>query len=174
MSLHRLTLPPVLLVLLALCACQAPRESTPWPSVGGDWRGTHYSPLETINRDTVARLGFAWQYATGTRRGMEATPVVVDGVLYASGVAGRVYALDAATGAERWHFEPRIDMQVVRGSCCDQVNRGVSVWQGRVYVASLDGWLYALDARSGAVLWRADTIVDRHRAYTSTGAPVLV
>ena len=170
MSLRRGTAP---LVLLALCACQATPPDGQWPKVGGDWRGAHYAALETINRGNVARLGFAWQYATGTRRGMEATPVVVDGVLYASGVAGRVYALDAATGAERWQFEPHVDLQVVRGSCCDQVNRGVSVWQGRVYVASLDGWLYALDAHRGTVLWRVDTIVDRHRAYTSTGAPLI-
>jgi quinohemoprotein ethanol dehydrogenase len=170
MKLHRVALP---VVLLALCACQAHHQDNQWSYLGGDWRGTHYSPLETINRDTVSRLGFAWQFATGTRRGMEATPVVVDGVLYASGVAGRVYALDAASGVEQWRFEPAVDMQVVRGTCCDQVNRGVSVWQGRVYVASLDGWLYALDAANGRVLWKVDTIIDRKRAYSSTGAPLI-
>ncbi len=163
------------LALLALCACQRQpqQQDAQWPAVGGDWRGMHYSPLATLNRDNVARLGFAWQFATGTNRGMEATPVVIDGVLYASGVAGRVYALDAASGAEKWRFEPVIDMQVTRATCCDQVNRGVAVLQGRVYVASLDGWLYALDAASGKIVWKVDTIVDHKRGYTSTGAPVI-
>jgi quinohemoprotein ethanol dehydrogenase len=162
--------------VLALCACQ-PQTPQPqdaqWPAVGGNWRGMHYSPLTTINRDNVARLGFAWAYSTGTRRGMEATPVVIDGVLYASGVAGRVYALDAASGAQHWRFEPALDMQVARATCCDLVNRGVAVAAGRVYVASLDGWLYALDAASGKVVWKVDTLVDRKRGYSSTGAPVI-
>jgi quinohemoprotein ethanol dehydrogenase len=151
----------------------ADKEPEQWLTPGGGWRGMHYSPLTDINRDTVAGLGFAWEFATGTHRGLEATPVIVDGVLYVSGVAGRVYALDAATGAQRWRFEPAVNLQVVRGTCCDQVNRGVAVWQGRVYVASLDGWLYCLDAADGHVLWKADTIVDHSRAYSSTGAPLI-
>src|SRR5690606_19933651 len=97
--------------------------------------------------------------------------IVVDGVMYTSGVAGRVYALNAATGEELWAFTPQVDMQVNRAACCDMVNRGVAVWQGKVYVAALDGILYALDAATGAVVWQADTIVDRSRGYSSTGAP---
>ena len=142
-----------------------------WLTTGGDWRGTHYSRLGEINAGNVDALGFAWSFDTGTNRGLEATPIVVDGVMYTSGVAGRVYALDAANGALRWRFEPNVDLQVARAACCDLVNRGVAVWRGKVYVASLDGWLYALDARSGAVLWKADTFIDRKRGYTSTGAP---
>jgi quinohemoprotein ethanol dehydrogenase len=148
-------------------------EPEQWLTPGGGWRGTHHSALADINPATLARLGFAWEFATGTRRGLEATPVAVDGVLYTSGVAGRVYALDAATGALRWRFEPRVDLQVVRGTCCDEVNRGVAVWRGRVYVASLDGWLYCLDAADGKPLWKVDTIADRTRAYSSTGAPLI-
>jgi quinohemoprotein ethanol dehydrogenase len=102
---------------------------------------------------------------------LEATPVVVDGVLYTSGVAGRAYALDAATGREIWRFEPAQDMQVNRYACCDMANRGVAVAHGKVYVSALDGWLYALDAKSGRMVWKADAIVDRNRGYTSTGAP---
>jgi quinohemoprotein ethanol dehydrogenase len=151
----------------------AAAEPGEWLTVGGGWRGGHYSALDTITPANVGQLGLAWAFETGTRRGLEATPVVVDGVLYASGVAGRVYALDAATGTVRWRFEPAVDLQVVRGTCCDQVNRGVAVWQSRVYVATLDGWLYALDARDGRVVWKADTIADRARAYSSTGAPVV-
>ena len=93
--------------------------------------------------------------------------MVIDGVMYTSGNLGRVYALDAATGEELWTFEPEVDMQVNRFACCDQANRGVQVHDGKVFVGSLDGWLYALDAKTGAVAWKADTIADRKRGYTS-------
>ncbi len=146
-------------------------EPGQWLTGGGGWQAMHYSALTDLTSANVQRLGLAWEFDTGTTRGLEATPVVVDGVMYASGVAGRVYALDAASGALRWRFEPVVDLQVTRGSCCDQVNRGLAVWRGRVYVGALDGWLYALDAASGRVLWKSDTFVDRARAYTSTGAP---
>lgn len=142
-----------------------------WLTTGGGYGETHYSGLEAINTSNVSRLGYAWGFDTGTERGLEATPIVVDGVMYTSGVAGRVYALDAVTGKLLWRFEPRINPRVYRSVCCDSVNRGVAVWQGRVYVAALDGVLYALDAASGRVVWSADTIIDRSRGYASTGAP---
>ncbi len=142
-----------------------------WLTTGGDAGKSHYSTLTDLNTATAGRLGFAWDHDLGTSRGMEGTPIVVDGVMYASGIAGRVYALDAATGAERWTFTPEVDMQANRGACCDMVNRGVAVWQGRVYVAALDGILYALDARDGHVLWQAPTIDDKGRGTSSTGAP---
>jgi quinohemoprotein ethanol dehydrogenase len=151
-----------------LAADQRPEE---WLTTGRDFGKSHYSPLTDINTDTAGRLGLAWSYRTGTDRGLEATPIVVDGVMYTSGVAGRVYALDAGTGRQIWKFEPKVDLQVVRGTCCDQVNRGVAVWKGKVYVAALDGVLYALDAKDGSVVWKADTIVDHKRGYSSTGAP---
>jgi quinohemoprotein ethanol dehydrogenase len=91
--------------------------------------------------------------------------------MYTSGVAGRVYALEAATGKELWRFEPQVDMQVNRTVCCDMANRGVAVARGKVYVSALDGWMYALDARTGAVAWKSDAVVDRNRGYSSTGAP---
>jgi quinohemoprotein ethanol dehydrogenase len=178
----------LLVALLALCACQQPAAQrrpqawidearlaaiTPdeWLTGGRDAGKSHYSPLAQIDRASVARLGVAWDYRTGTSRGLEATPIVVDGVMYAAGVAGRVFALDAATGKPLWTFVPPVDMQVVRGTCCDLVNRGVAVWKGKVYVAAFDGWLYALDARTGAVVWKQDSFVDRKRGYSSTGAP---
>jgi quinohemoprotein ethanol dehydrogenase len=146
-------------------------EPGSWPTTGRDFGKTHYSPLGLINEQNVGRLGLAWQLATGTSRGMEATPIIIDGVLYTSGVAGRVYALDAATGKELWRFEPPVDNKVNRGSCCDMVNRGVAVWHGKVYVAAFDGILYALGAADGKVLWQAQTIDDKVRGYSVTGAP---
>ncbi len=146
-------------------------EPGAWLTTGRDAGKTHYSPLDAVNRQTAARLGFAWELKTGTNRGMEATPVVVDGVMYTSGVAGRVYALDAATGRLLWQFEPPLKLKNARGSCCDLVNRGVAVWNGKVYVASFEGILYALDAKDGSVRWQADTFIDHGRAYSITGAP---
>jgi len=146
-------------------------EPGQWLTSGRDSGKTHYSPLDLINEQNAGRLGFAWQYETGTARGMEATPIVADGVLYTSGVAGRVYALDAATGKQLWKFEPQVNGKVNRGACCDMVNRGVAVWRGRVYVAAFDGVLYALNAADGKVIWQADTIDDKQRGYSVTGAP---
>ncbi|MET0279760.1 MAG: PQQ-dependent dehydrogenase, methanol/ethanol family [Steroidobacteraceae bacterium] len=146
-------------------------EPGQWLTTGRDGGKTHYSPLDQINHETVARLGFAWELKTGTNRGMQATPVVVDGVMYTSGVAGRVYAVNAATGAQLWQFEPPLQLRNARGSCCDIVNRGVAVWNGKVYVGSFEGGLYALDAKDGKVLWQVDTFIDHERAYSITGAP---
>ncbi len=146
-------------------------EPGEWLASGRDAGSTHFSPLTTIDRNSVARVGFAWEYRTGTNRGMQATPLVIDGVMYTSGVAGRVYALDAATGQLLWQFEPPLALKNARGSCCDIVNRGVAVWNGKVYVGSFEGVLYALDAKDGKVLWQADTFIDHERAYSITGAP---
>jgi len=142
-----------------------------WDNPGGDWAGSHFSRLTDITPANVEQLGLAWEYDLGTARVQEATPVVIEGVMYTSGNLGRVYALNAATGEELCKFEPEVDMQVNRAACCDQANRGVQVADGKVFVASLDGWLYALDARTGEVEWKTDTIADRKRGYTSTGAP---
>lgn len=151
----------------------ADAEPSQWFTSGRDWRGTYYSPLQRIDASNVSKLGFAWDYKLGTRRGLQATPIVVDGVMYIVGNWGRVYALEAATGKERWTFIPTVDGQYARYACCDVVNRGLAVWQGRVYVTSTDGWLYALDADDGNVVWRADTFAERGKGkhYTTTGAP---
>jgi len=149
----------------------ADKDPNQWFTTGRDLSKGHYSPLAQISRSNVSRLGFAWDYDTHTQRGLEATPLVVDGVMYTSGSVGQVYALNAKTGRELWTFDPKNDLRVNQRACCDEVNRGVAVWKGKVYVASFDGHLFALDAGTGSTLWKVDTIVDRKRAYTSTGAP---
>ncbi|HVW70462.1 MAG TPA: PQQ-dependent dehydrogenase, methanol/ethanol family [Steroidobacteraceae bacterium] len=149
----------------------AATDAGDWLVSGRDQEGTYYSPLERINAQNVSRLGFAWQYDLGTHRGQEATPIVVDGVMYTSGTWGYVYALDARTGHELWRYDPVAKHLAARNPCCDLVNRGVAVWKGRVYVASVDGRLHALDAATGKKIWEADTIADHKLPYTSTGAP---
>jgi quinohemoprotein ethanol dehydrogenase len=146
-------------------------EPENWFTGGRDKNGTYYSPLKLINAGNVTRLGFAWQYVLDGGRGQEATPIVVDGVMYTSGSWGYVYALDAATGHELWRFDPMANYPAARHPCCDMVNRGVAVWKARVYVASVDGRLHALDARSGQKLWEVDTITDHSLPYSSSGAP---
>ena len=154
---------------------RAASEPEQWFTGGRDQAGTYHSPLTQIDTTNVERLGFAWQFTLDTSRGLEATPIVIDGVMYAAGNYGRVYALDARSGRELWRHVPIIDGPWARHACCDVVNRGLAVWQGRVYVGTLDGWLEALDARNGALLWRVDTLVGRERRlpYTVSGAPLI-
>jgi len=149
----------------------AAAEPGNWFAAGRDQEGTYYSPLGRINSRNVGKLGFAWQYDLGTYRGQEATPIVIDGVMYTSGTWGYVYAVDAATGKQLWRYDPQATHLAARHPCCDLVNRGVAVWKGRVYVASVDGRLHALDAATGQKVWDADTIIDHAMPYSSTGAP---
>jgi quinohemoprotein ethanol dehydrogenase len=148
-------------------------EAGNWFLDGADWRKSFYSPLESINAKNAGKIGFAWQFKTGTYRGMEATPVVVDGVMYVTGTWGVVYALNAVMGKLIWSFDPRNDGMAGRVACCDVVNRGVAVWKGVVYVGSMDGRLFALDATTGRKIWVVDTIEDHSQPYTSTGTPLI-
>jgi len=150
----------------------ADSEPQNWLTGGRDAGGSYYSPLAIINASNVMRLGFAWQYDLGVPlRGQEATPLVVDGVLYTSGTWGYVYAIDAATGRERWRYDPQVESFAARNPCCDLINRGVAVWKTKVYVASVDGRLHAIDAVTGKKVWVTDTITDHKLPYSSTGAP---
>ena len=151
----------------------ADKNADDWLTLGRDYKQSYYSPLHAINKETVTRLGFAWQHEIENISGLEATPIVVDGILFVSGPRGAVYAVNAKNGEELWHFKPQIDTTQLSKVCCGQVNRGVAVWQSKVYVASIDGYLYALDAATGNQLWKVDTITDRQRGYSITGAPYI-
>jgi quinohemoprotein ethanol dehydrogenase len=147
-----------------------------WTQAGHDWAGTFHSSLKDINTTNVASLGFAWDYKLGTHRGLEATPIVVAGVLYTSGNFGRVYALDATTGRQIWVYDPGVDGQAGRYACCDAVNRGVAFSKGCVYVAALDGYVHAINAATGQRIWKADAFPSRGDAkapLTLTGTPII-
>ena len=148
-------------------------ESEPgnWLAYGRSYEEQRFSPLDQINRETVSQLGLAWFRDMRTTRGLEATPIIVDGMMFVSSSWSRVYALNAVTGEEIWAFDPKVPRQWGRRACCDVVNRGVAVYEGRVYVGTIDGRLIALDAASGEVIWKVDTLIDRSRFYTITGAP---
>lgn len=178
--------------LLSLAACQGNAESDPtslgdpanslpmmiaeaddqsWFTTGGQFSETHFSTLDAINRDTVKDLGFAWEFPLYTTRGIESTPVIVDGVVFGTGTWGSVYAVDGRTGEEIWVFDPDVDRQISKDACCGLVNRGVAVWDGLVYVGSLDGVLYALNKDTGEIVWQADTFEGEPGRKSITGAP---
>jgi len=148
-------------------------DASDWLAHGRTWDEQRHSPLDQIDASNVAELGLAWAFATGSKRGLEATPIVVDGVMYATGTWSVVYAIDAATGEVRWFYDPKVPRAKGRDACCDVVNRGVAVWKGRVYFGSLDGRLIALDAANGELVWETLT-VDPSKPYTITGAPRVV
>jgi quinohemoprotein ethanol dehydrogenase len=149
----------------------AAAEPGNWLSFGRTYEEQRHSPLTQINRETISDLGLAWYKDMGTNRAQEATPIVVDGIMFFTSSWSRVYAIDAKSGEELWMFDPEVPGEVARKACCDVVNRGVAVYKGRVYVGSLDGRLIALDAATGKEVWEVDTIIDRTRFYTVTGAP---
>lgn len=142
-----------------------------WPSYGLDYAETRFSKLDRINAANVKDLGLAWTYNLESTRGVEATPLVVDGVMYVSASWSVVHAIDTRTGKRLWTFDPKVDKSHGYKGCCDVVSRGVALYQGKVFVAAFDGRLIALDAASGRKLWEKDTIADHKRAYTITGAP---
>jgi len=127
----------------------ADRNPEQWAAMGRTLNGTYYSPLSQINTSNVDKLGFVWQFKTGTYRGMDATPLFVDGVLYFPGIWGSVYALDAATGNENWRFTPKNDGQFAKWAASDVVTRGIAVLNGRVFTISTDCHLFSLNAATG-------------------------
>jgi quinohemoprotein ethanol dehydrogenase len=144
-----------------------------WLSYGHGYSEQRYSRLDQINDENIAGLTLAWFTELDTNRGQEATPIIVDGVMYTSTAWSKVYALDAATGKILWQFDPENDGAKGVHACCDVVNRGVAVWKGRVYVGTIDGRLIALDAKTGAKVWDVVT-VDQSKPYTITMAPRVV
>ena len=151
----------------------AAKSNGEWLSYGRTYDEQRHSPLDKIDASNVGQLGLAWMYEFDTDRGQEATPVMVDGVLYTTTAWSKVFAFDAKTGALKWSYDPKVDGKKGFDACCDVVNRGVAVWKGRVYVGALDGRLIALDAGTGKEVWSVQT-TDTSRPYTITGAPRVI
>jgi quinohemoprotein ethanol dehydrogenase len=162
--------------VLALGACRSSNSSKPisdstdWSLYGGTYDEQRFSPLKQINEQNVEKLGLVWSHEFGTHRGLEATPLVVNGVIYTTVEWSVVYALDARTGQVLWTYDPKVPRARARTICCDVVNRGVALYHGKVYVGTLDGRLIALDAKSGSPVWDVVT-VDQSKPYSITGAP---
>ena len=148
--------------------------SKDWPTIGLDFAETRFSKLNQITTDNVKNLGLMWSYDLESVRGVEATPLVVDGIMYVTASWSVVHAIDARTGKRLWSYDPQVPRKDGYKGCCDVVNRGVALYKGKVYVGSYDGRLIAIDATSGRKVWEQDTIVDRSHSYTITGAPRVV
>lgn len=180
---------PVCLVLLLLTGCQTDLSATS-PSRGvdasrlreadsspGDWlmdgrnyQAQRYSPLTQINEHNVKDLGLAWFRELDTFRGVEATPLVVDGVLYNISAWNITTAYDARNGKQLWTFDPQVPRQWGRYACCEPVARGLAYWNHTVIIATLDGRLIALDSRKGTPVWSVQTF-EHDWPYSITGAP---
>ncbi len=145
-----------------------------WLSNGLDYTAKRFSPLDQISSANVDKLGLAWSYPLDSIRGVEATPIVVDGTMFVTAPWGIVHAVNAKTGDKLWSFDPHSPRTDGYKACCDIVNRGVAVYKGKVYVGSPDSKLFALDAASGKVLWSVNTSPDSARPYTLTGAPIVI
>ncbi|MEZ4334303.1 MAG: PQQ-dependent dehydrogenase, methanol/ethanol family [Myxococcota bacterium] len=177
----RIAGPTLALFLATACAREAERAAiAPSDAPDVDWAlhgltpdEQRYSLLAQIDEDNVARLGLAWQYDLETTRGVEATPLVVDGVMVVTGPWSVVHALDARSGRALWQYDPSVPRQKALDACCDVVNRGVAAADGRIFVGTLDGRLVALDAATGRPIWETLTF-DPEQPYTITGAPRVV
>ena len=151
----------------------ADKDQANWLTHGRTYSEQRFSPLNQINDKSIANLGLAWEASLETFRGIEATPIVVDGAMYVTGSWSKVYAFDAKTGQRKWAYDPQVLPEKAAHACCDVVNRGVAVYNGKVFVGTIDGRLIALDAASGQPIWSTQT-VDVDKPYTITGAPRVI
>ena len=156
----------------------ADSEPGNWMSYGRTYDEQRFSPLKQINAQNVNQLHLAWHYdLDAAHRAQESTPIVVDGVMYLTSAWSKVFALDPSTGKELWVFDPAVPGATGVKGCCDVANRGVAVWNGRVYVGTFDGRLVALDSATGKQVWSVSTVDDSDadpQSYTITGAPRVV
>jgi quinohemoprotein ethanol dehydrogenase len=153
-----------------LGAASTGKDAGQWMSYGRTWDEQRFSPLDQINEGNVSRLGLAWYDDHNTFRGLQGTPLYVDGVLYNVSVWNVVTAYDGHNGKVLWTFDPKVARQWARLACCGPSARGIALWQGKVYIGALDGRLIAVNARNGHEVWSVQT-VDSTQAYSITGPP---
>jgi len=148
------------------------RDAANWPSYGRTHSEQRFSPLTKITADNAKQLGLAWFADLDTNRGQEATPLVIDGVMYVSTAWSMVKAYDAATGKLIWSYDPEVPRELGVKGCCDVVSRGVAAWKGKIYVGTFDGRLVALDARTGKPVW--SVVTGDQSNLTITQAPRVI
>jgi quinohemoprotein ethanol dehydrogenase len=148
----------------------ADQDAGNWISDGRTYSAQRYSPLGQINEKTVGKLGLAWSAELDTFRGVEATLLFIDGTLYNVSAWDVVTAYDARSGKPLWTYDPDVPREWGRYACCEPVSRGLAAWKGKIIVATLDGRLIALDARTGKPVWTTQTF-DKSQPYSITGAP---
>jgi len=149
----------------------ADEEPGQWMLEGRTYDNQRFSPLKQINMENVSGLGLAWYADFDSNRGQEATPLAIDGVIYLSTAWSKVKAYDARSGRQLWAYDPKVPGEFAGRGCCDVVNRGLAAWNGKIYVATYDGRLVALNAKTGTPVWQVLTL-DHDKPVTSTGAPL--
>ena len=154
---------------------KAAADPNGWAMNGRTYDNTRFSPLTQITAANVGKLRLAYSFQLGSLRSNESTPLVIGDTMYVSTSGGPkyVYALDAATGGQKWKYEPEIPDDVLQFACCDVNSRGVTYADGKIFVGRLDGFLVALDAKTGKELW-ATQVVDYKQGSVITSPPLVV
>jgi quinohemoprotein ethanol dehydrogenase len=147
----------------------ADQETENWLTYGRTYKEQRHSPLTQINESTIDRLGLAWYADMGTMRGLEATPLVIDGVIYVTSAWSIVHAFNAVTGEKLWTHDPQVNRGHARYVCCDVVNRGAAFYGGKIYSGTIDGRLVSVDAENGELVWETQTTPEGE-AYSITSA----
>ncbi|HTM94558.1 MAG TPA: PQQ-binding-like beta-propeller repeat protein, partial [Croceibacterium sp.] len=148
----------------------APANVGDWLSYSRTWDEQRFSPLDQINENTVKDLGLAWYDDLETYRGVQASPLVIDGVLYNESIYNVVTAYDGKTGKKLWTFDPQVGPEWARLACCGPSARGIAAWKDKIILATLDGRLVAVDKDTGKEIWTAQTFPPGQE-YSITGAP---
>jgi PQQ-dependent dehydrogenase (methanol/ethanol family) len=163
------------LVFAGLVSPAAAQTGAAWAVYGGDNANTRYSTLTQINAVNVGRLKVAWALQLGSLRSQESTPILVGETLYVTSSHGpkNVFAVDARTGEVRWRYSPEVPAGIEQYACCDVNNRGVAHANGKIFVGRLDGYLVALDAKTGKELWKSQ-VIDYTSGSVMTSPPTVV
>jgi len=152
----------------------AASDNASWLTYGRDYSGQRFVRLDQITPANVNRLQPAWVFVTGgDNRGLQATPLIHEGVMYLSADDSRVFAIDARTGAKLWSYDPELSDESERVYCCGSINRGVALWGELVFVGTMDARMVALDKKSGEVVWET-AVIDWRQGYSITGAPLVI
>jgi alcohol dehydrogenase (cytochrome c) len=150
---------------------KADKNASNFLLTNGNYAQTRFYPAKQIDRDNVKNLHVAWIFQTDVKESLETSPIVVDGVMYVTTSFSHVYALDAKTGVQLWHYNHK--MGPITTYCCGPNNRGVQVLGDTVYLATLDSKLVALKAKTGEVAWQSN-IADPEAGYSETMAPTVI
>ena len=151
----------------------AHKESDNWRMVGRDYMSTRFSPLTQVNTKNVKRLVPKWSFSFGVLDAQNTTPLIHDGVMYVTSSHGRTFAVDAKTGSMIWQYHHQLPEDVGKTMCCDIGNRGAALYGDKVFVATPDAHVVALDMKTGKPVWDV-TLGDYKNSYTMTVAPLVV
>ena len=150
---------------------RAAQEPQHWLTYSGDYKSWRYSTLDQINTSNAKNLAVQWVFQSAALGQFETTPLVINGVLYGTGQDNRAFALDARTGRAIWRYQRRLPEKIQ--ACCGMVNRGFAALGDKLFMATLDAHVLALDRKTGNIIWDVEA-ADYRQAYVFTVAPLLV